>query len=425
MSDDKKRNYSKLNPSKADSTNLKTAKTLQRRKNQRSSRPPRSRPNRERRSHDGHNGPFRMRKNNPPKHDRQPRPTIHRRNRNQRRRHLQTLRRPNDRIPQRQHRIHIPTIQPLPIPNSCRKRRNPSTTQRRQLRTSKRTSKNATPRTRNGRQTIPPTHRTIRRSTTKSSRRQSPNQRPRNHPRRRTNRRPRLQNQRRRHEPLPPNKQNQQTNIRTSHSQPMDRRPLRLPRPHDRRQNLNNRTRTIQQSNGDRISKAYFAALIDRSVSPENSKLANKLQRDLKKNLKIPKSSVNCKIHNSFIFLKAEKTNKKPLEPKTAEDTETILSKHLNQYYSNNRSKLQKYLKTKQELKETAQIVKDFLHEIDPKLPKVFDLRIGKVVSNLPTEYCELQSKSMIALWHIEEENKAQFRLSGFEPQVLHTSTLH
>jgi putative ABC transport system ATP-binding protein len=170
--------------------------------------------------------------------------------------------------------------------------------------------------------------------------------------------------------------------------------------------------------------KAFFAALIDRSVPPENSKLANKLQRDLKKHLKIPKSNVNCKIHNSFIFLKAEKTNKKPLGPKTAENTETILSKHLNHYYSNNRSKLQKYLKNKQELKETAQIVKDFLHEIDPKLPKDFGLRIGKVVSNLPTEYYELQSKSMIALWHLDEENKAQFRLSGLEPQILQIPTI-
>ncbi len=55
--------------------------------------------------------------------------------------------------------------------------------------------------------------------------------------------------------------------------------------------------------------KVYFSALIDKSVSPENSKLAKKLQRDLKKNLKIPNSRVNSNIHNTFIFLGAEKTN--------------------------------------------------------------------------------------------------------------------
>jgi len=170
--------------------------------------------------------------------------------------------------------------------------------------------------------------------------------------------------------------------------------------------------------------KAYFAALIDRSVSPENTKLGNKLQRDLKKKLKIPESKANWKIHNSFIFLKADKPNKKLLDPKTAEATETTLSEHLKQYYSNNRSKLQKTLKTKQELKETAQIVKDFLHEIDPKLSKAFGLQLSKVVANLPNEYYELQSKSLIALWHIEEENKAQFRLAGLKPEILHTSTI-
>jgi putative ABC transport system ATP-binding protein len=170
--------------------------------------------------------------------------------------------------------------------------------------------------------------------------------------------------------------------------------------------------------------KAYFAAVIDRSVSPENAKLAKKLQRDLKKTLKIPNSNVYCKIHNAFIFLSAEKTNKKPLDPKTAENIETVLSKHLNEYYSNNMSKLQKYLKTKQELKETTQIVKDFLEEIDPKQPKIFGLRLRKVISDLPNEYYELLTKSMIALWHIEEENKAQFRLSGFETQTFPISTI-
>jgi len=160
--------------------------------------------------------------------------------------------------------------------------------------------------------------------------------------------------------------------------------------------------------------KAYFAALIDRSASSENSKLSRKLQKDLKKNFKIPTSSVNCKIHNSFIFLAAQKTDKKPFDPKTAEKIEAIMSRRLNAYYLSNKSNLQKQLKTKQELKETAQIIKDFLEEIDPKLPKVFDLRLRKVMSKVPAEYCGLQTKSMIALWHLEEEKKAQFRLLGF-----------
>jgi putative ABC transport system ATP-binding protein len=170
--------------------------------------------------------------------------------------------------------------------------------------------------------------------------------------------------------------------------------------------------------------KAYFAALIDRSVSPENSKLSKKLQNDLRKQLRTHKPRVNCKIHNSFIFLKAEDIKKNPLDTDAITHSEALLSKNLNQYYSNNQSKLQKDLKTKQELNETAQIVKDFLHEIDSKLPKAFDLQLAKVVSILPTAYRELQSKSLIAVWHLEEENKVQLLLSGFEPQVLHSTTI-
>jgi len=168
--------------------------------------------------------------------------------------------------------------------------------------------------------------------------------------------------------------------------------------------------------------KAYFAALIDRSVSQENSKLCRKLQGDLKKNLKISSSEVQCKIHNTFLFLGAEKAYTKPFDPKIAETIEAILSKSLNDYYSKNRLKLQKYLKSKQELKETAQIVKDFLEEIDPKLPKAFNHRLKKVVSDLPTRYYELQARSMIALWHLTEEEKAQFHLSGFESILFQVS---
>ena len=168
--------------------------------------------------------------------------------------------------------------------------------------------------------------------------------------------------------------------------------------------------------------KAYFAALIDRSVSQENSKLCRKLRGDLKKNLKISSSDIQCKIHNTFLFLGAEKAYTKPFDPKIAETIEAILSKSLNDYYSKNRIKLQKYLKSKQELKETAQIVKDFLEEIDPKLPKAFNHRLKKVVSDLPTRYYELQARSMIALWHLTEEEKAQFHLSGFESILFQVS---
>ncbi len=60
--------------------------------------------------------------------------------------------------------------------------------------------------------------------------------------------------------------------------------------------------------------KTYFAALINKSVASENSKLAKKLIRDLKKSLKSPDSNLPFKEHNTVIFLAAPDPPQKPLD---------------------------------------------------------------------------------------------------------------
>ncbi|MCW3997726.1 MAG: ABC transporter ATP-binding protein [Candidatus Bathyarchaeota archaeon] len=163
---------------------------------------------------------------------------------------------------------------------------------------------------------------------------------------------------------------------------------------------------------------SYFSALIDKTVPFENSKLAKKLQNDLKKSLNVPYSTMNSKEHNIFLFLGATHKLKKPINQQKIKETENRLRLQLNKYYLKNNSKLQKSLKSKQELKETAQIIKDFLKEIDTNLPKVFDIRLKKVISDLPTEYYELQKKSLISLWSLDREHEIQFLLSGWESKV-------
>jgi len=157
--------------------------------------------------------------------------------------------------------------------------------------------------------------------------------------------------------------------------------------------------------------KAYFGALIDKTVSKQNSKLAENLQKEIRKNFK--KSTVSRKEHNTFLFLGAEKSLKKPFELKTLEKTEDKLNQLLKDYYTKNKSKLKKLLKDKQELKETSQIVKDFLKEIDPKLPKAFDFSLNKLLSDLPIQYFEIQEKSMAIIWDLKEINQTRLFLSG------------
>lgn len=168
--------------------------------------------------------------------------------------------------------------------------------------------------------------------------------------------------------------------------------------------------------------KAYFSALIDKSVPSENSKLAKNLIKDLKKTLKTPKSSINFKEHNTFIFLAADKPLEKPFSPEILKEIQSRIHLRLQEYYIKNKSKLQKHLKDKRELKETSQIVKNFLKEIDPKLEKVFDLRLKKLISELPTKFCELQTNSMTAIWNLNEEQKVQFYLSGWTSPVFEVS---
>ena len=86
--------------------------------------------------------------------------------------------------------------------------------------------------------------------------------------------------------------------------------------------------------------KAYFGALIDKSVSKQNLKLADRIQKEIRKNFK--KSTINKKEHNTFLFLGAEKSLEKPLEMETLEKTEDRVYQLLQEYYHKNKTKLKR-----------------------------------------------------------------------------------
>jgi len=157
--------------------------------------------------------------------------------------------------------------------------------------------------------------------------------------------------------------------------------------------------------------KAYFGALIDKSVSKQNSQLAEKIQKEFKRKFK--KIKVNKKEHNTFFFLGVDKSLEKPIKMETVEKLEHNLSSFLQEYYNKNKTKLKKLLKEKQELKETSQIIKEFLKVIDQKFPKTFELSLKKLLSDLPNQYFEVKQKSMTMLWDLDESREVRFLLSG------------
>ena len=157
--------------------------------------------------------------------------------------------------------------------------------------------------------------------------------------------------------------------------------------------------------------KAYFGALIDKSLSKQNSKLADKIRNELRKNFR--KATVSKKEHNTFLFLKAEKSLEKAPEMETVEKLEQNISRLLQAYYNKNETKLKKLLKEKQELKETSQIVKEFLRVIDRELPKTFELNLRKLLSDLPNQYFDIQEKSLTLIWDLNESEEARLFLSA------------
>ena len=168
--------------------------------------------------------------------------------------------------------------------------------------------------------------------------------------------------------------------------------------------------------------KAYISALIDVSIPAETSKLTKNLIKGVQKTLKTSKSQIKMKQHNALIFIAADKSFDKSLTPIILEKLQNTIDRQLRAYYRKNTSKLQRTLKNKRELKETSQIVKNFLKEIDPNLEKIFDLQLKKLITELPITFRELQTKSMTAIWEIAEEHEVHLYLSGWTPPVLQSS---
>ena len=108
--------------------------------------------------------------------------------------------------------------------------------------------------------------------------------------------------------------------------------------------------------------KVYTAGLIVKSLRSLNAALQKKLTSDYRKTLRIPRSAVSSQELNTFIVLSGEKNGKGTFDPNLIEKIEQgSIYNRFRTYYNNNESKLQRDLKSNQELRETSQIIKDFI----------------------------------------------------------------
>ncbi len=168
--------------------------------------------------------------------------------------------------------------------------------------------------------------------------------------------------------------------------------------------------------------KVYAAGLIDKSRRATNAKLRKKLVSDCRRILHVRSKAMSSQELNSFIVLAGEKNA--TVSQKVVDEIEKgSLYGVFRKYYADNKSRLQKQLKENQELRETSNIVKDFIKEVDLNLVKHFDAQLKKIVKELPTSYREIQLKSYVALWDFAENQQYRFFLSGFDSSVFTGST--
>ena len=169
--------------------------------------------------------------------------------------------------------------------------------------------------------------------------------------------------------------------------------------------------------------KVYTAGLIDKPLRSTNAKLQKKLVSDCRRILHVPSKAMSSQELNSFIVLCGEKND--AVNQKVVEEIEKgSLYNLFRKYYADNKSRLQKQLKIDQELRETSNIVKDFVKEVDPNLVKHFNSQLKKIIKELPRSYREIQLKSYVALWDFVETQQYRFFLSGFGSTAFTGSTV-
>ena len=163
--------------------------------------------------------------------------------------------------------------------------------------------------------------------------------------------------------------------------------------------------------------KVYIAGLIDKKQSQTTQKLQKSLAAECRRILHVPRKAILSQELNTFVFVAIEKNNA-PTSKAITEVESGCLFKCFEKYYRENEALLRKQLKNDQELRETSKIVKDFIKTVEPDLSKVFDEKLKLLYKNVPASYREVQQKSYISVWDLQETQSYRFYLSAFNPSV-------
>ena len=163
------------------------------------------------------------------------------------------------------------------------------------------------------------------------------------------------------------------------------------------------------------MSTIFASGLIEKSFRNINKEFGKKAENSLRHIIKANKKNSQFQELNTFLVIMSQSnqliTNERILEVEKKSFFE--LFKNYNDVYIE--KFLSKRLKKDKELKETSEIVLDFLNEIDTSYRKNFNQKIIKLYQDLPEMLNEISIRTFITLWDLDQQNKYRFYLNGFD----------
>ncbi len=163
------------------------------------------------------------------------------------------------------------------------------------------------------------------------------------------------------------------------------------------------------------MTTIYASGIIEKSFRTINREFGKQTEKKLRSIINANKKHSQFQELNTFLVLMSQTEH--PVTKDAIDDVEKLSFFKMFQHYNeiNIEKYLKKRLKKDKELKETSEIVIDFLQEINGSYRKTFSEKITKLNRDLPEMLNEISIRTFMSLWDLDKENKFRFYFNGFD----------
>lgn len=163
------------------------------------------------------------------------------------------------------------------------------------------------------------------------------------------------------------------------------------------------------------MTTVFASGLVEKSLRTINKNFGTKTEKNLRSILKASKQNTQVQELNTFLVLMSQTDKNIPNESLLEVEKNSFFKLFQNYNNVNIEKYLSKHLKKDKELKETSEIVLDYLNEIDSSYKGIFNQKISKLYKDLPKMLNEISIRSFLVLWDLDNDNKYRFYLNGFD----------